>query len=160
MNTVGNLVHDSVPIDNNEDNNKVERTWGKIPEIKVNSTLGKCHHHEILAMIDGYDPKRGQKVAGHRGYFLKGAGALLNLALVNYGMSFLAKKGYTPIQTPYFMKKSIMAETCQLSDFEESLYKVGGEKAEEENVLIATSEQPISAFFKDEWVDKKETPIR
>ena len=160
VNTVGNLVHDSVPIDNNEDNNKVERTWGKIPEIKVNSTLGKCHHHEILAMIDGYDPKRGQKVAGHRGYFLKGAGALLNLALVNYGMSFLAKKGYTPIQTPYFMKKSIMAETCQLSDFEESLYKVGGEKAEEENVLIATSEQPISAFFKDEWVDKKETPIR
>lgn len=111
-------------------------------------------------MIDGYDPKRGQKVAGHRGYYLKGAGALLNLALVNYGMSFLAKKGYTPIQTPYFMKKSIMAETCQLSDFEESLYKVGGEKHEEENVLIATSEQPISAFFKDEWVDKKEMPIR
>ena len=56
---VGNIVHDSVPVDNNEDNNKVERTWGKISEIKVNSTLGRCHHHEILAMIDGYDPRRG-----------------------------------------------------------------------------------------------------
>jgi len=36
-------------------------------------------------MIDGYDPKRGVKIAGHRGYFLKGAGTLLNLALINYG---------------------------------------------------------------------------
>lgn len=50
-------------------------------ELKINSTVGKCHHHEILAMIDGYDPKRGQKIAGHRGYFLKGYGAMLNMAL-------------------------------------------------------------------------------
>ncbi len=55
-------------------------------------------------MIDGYEPKRGQKIAGHRGFFLKGPGALLNLALINYGVSFLAKKGYTPIQPPFFMK--------------------------------------------------------
>lgn len=86
VNKVGNLVHESVPISNNEDENRVERTWGNISEIKVNSTLGRCHHHEILAMIDGYDPKRGCKLAGHRGYFLKGYGALLNLALVNYGL--------------------------------------------------------------------------
>ena len=59
VNTVGNLVHDSVPLEKNEDLNKVVSTWGKISDIKVNSTLGKCHHHEILAMIDGYDPKRG-----------------------------------------------------------------------------------------------------
>lgn len=99
-------------------------------------------------------------MAGHRGYFLKGAGALLNLALVNYGITFLAKKGYTPIQTPYFMKKSIMNETCQLSDFEESLYKVDSGIKNEDYVLIATSEQPISAYFREEWLDKKELPIR
>lgn len=62
------------------------RTWGTIPNIIINSTKGFAHHHEILSMIDGYDPKRGQKIAGHRGYFLKGMGALLNMALVNYGM--------------------------------------------------------------------------
>jgi len=60
VNSVGNLVHDSVPIEKEEDLNKVERTWGKIPELKINSTPGKCHHHEILAMLDGYDPKRGE----------------------------------------------------------------------------------------------------
>ena len=48
-------------------------------------------------MIDGYDPKRGSKVSGHRGYFLKGWGAILNMALVNYGLHFLMKWKYTPL---------------------------------------------------------------
>ena len=66
---------------NNEDDNKVERTWGEIKPQVINSTPGNCHHHEIMAMIDGYDMKRGSKIAGHRGYFLKGYGVLLNMAL-------------------------------------------------------------------------------
>ena len=45
-------------------------------------------------MIDGYDPKRGRKIAGHRGYFLKNYGVLLNQALINYGLKFLLKKKY------------------------------------------------------------------
>lgn len=67
-------MHDSVIVSNNEDNNEVVRSWGTKIDMKVNSTLGKCHHHEVMAMIDGYDPKRGSKIAGHRGYFLKGYG--------------------------------------------------------------------------------------
>jgi seryl-tRNA synthetase len=166
LKSIGNLVHDSVKIDNNEDNNPVVRTWGKIPEIQVNSTKGRAHHHEVLAMIDGYDPKRGQKIAGHRGYFLKGMGAMLNMALVNYGMQFLNKKGYTVIQTPFFMKKSIMAETCQLSDFDDQLYKVStgkdanAEDPDNEFYLIATSEQPISAYFHKEVIEGSELPIK
>lgn len=89
VNKIGNFLHESVPISKTEDGNKIEKTWGEIKNIKINSTLGKCHHHELLSMIDGYDPKRGSKIAGHRGYFLKGYGAILNLALVNFGMQFL-----------------------------------------------------------------------
>ena len=91
--------------------------------------------------------ERGQKVAGHRGFFLKGVGVLLNQALINYGISTLYKAGYTPLQPPYFMKANIMHETCQLSDFEENLYKVEGAGAEDAKesdgkgyYLIATSE--------------------
>jgi seryl-tRNA synthetase len=76
--SVGNIVHESVVDALDEKDNKVERTWGEKSDLKINSTLGHCHHHELLAMIDGYDPKRGSKIAGHRGYFLKGAGYLLN----------------------------------------------------------------------------------
>ena len=172
LKTVGNIVHESVKIDDNEDNNEVIKVWGNIPNIKVNGTLGALPHNKILALIDGYDPKRGSRIAGHRGYFLKGKGALLNLALINYGMSFLVNKGYTPIQTPYFMKKNIMGETCQLSDFDDQLYKVStgkndkemkqneNEDEDDDKYLIATSEQPISSYYYNEVIDPSELPIR
>ena len=75
-----------------------------------------------MQILDIVEFERGQKISGHRGYFLKGAGVLLNQALINYGLQCLVKKGYVPLQPPFFMKKSIMEETCQLSDFEENLY--------------------------------------
>lgn len=58
-----------------------------MPEhIKVDGkTKGHLHHYQLLAMIDGFDPKRGSKIAGHKGYYLKGPGLLINLALINYG---------------------------------------------------------------------------
>jgi seryl-tRNA synthetase len=106
VNSVGNIVHDSVPVYNDEKYNRVERTWGDhIPRLKITEKLGGLHHHLVLEGIGGYDAKRGQKVAGHRGYFLKGPGVLLNSALSNFGLSVLTKRGYTSIQPPYFMKK-------------------------------------------------------
>jgi seryl-tRNA synthetase len=57
------------------------------------------------------------------------------------------------------MKKHIMAETCQLSEFDESLYKVSG-NGSEEFYLIATSEQPISAMYRGERLDEKELPLK
>lgn len=92
---------------------------------------------------------------------MKGYGALLNMALINYGMQFLVKRKYTPFQPPYFLKKSIMEKTCQLSDFEENLYKIPAEKKDEDDkYLIATSEQPLSAFYANEWIEPKELPLR
>lgn len=67
---------------------------------------------------------KGVKVAGNRGYFLKGNGLLLNQALIAYGMQFLVARQHTPIQTPFFMNKDVMAATAQLEDFDEQLYKV------------------------------------
>lgn len=157
MSTVGNFVHESVPVSDNEDNNAVVRTWGEIPNIKLTEKRGGLNHHKILQAIGGYDPERGQKVAGHRGYFLKGMGVLLNNALVNYGMTFLHKKGYDLVQPPFFIKKEIMAETCQLSDFNENLYKVVGDE-NEEYYLTATSEQPISAMHRHEWIEETDLP--
>lgn len=104
--------------------------------------------------------ERGQNIAGHRGYFLKGPGVLLNQALINYGLTFLTSHEYTPLQPPFFMKQSIMQETCQLSDFEENLYKVVGESKEEAMYLVATSEQPISALHRKEWLEPADLPFR
>ena len=159
---VGNLVHESVPISDNEEHNKVEKTWGTPNKMVIDGKPGSAHHHEVLKFIGGFDPERGNKVAGHRGYFLKGYGVLLNQALIQYGIQFLSKFSYTPVQTPYFMKHSVMTETCQLSDFDENLYKIvnSNNPDEEPKYLIATSEQPISGMYRKEWLEPKELPLR
>ena len=47
-------------------------------------------------------------------------------ALINYGLQFAYKRGYSPVQTPFFMRTEIMAECAQLSQFDDELYKVTG----------------------------------
>lgn len=161
LSLIGNIVHHDVPVSKDEELNQVVSTWGDIPELKVDGrTLGHLHHHEIMECLDMVEFERGQKIAGHRGYFLKGVGVLLNQALINYGMTFLNGQDYTALQPPFFMKQSIMQETCQLSDFEENLYKVHGQSADEPMYLIATSEQPISALHRNEWIEPADLPIK
>jgi seryl-tRNA synthetase len=48
IDTVGNIVHDSVPVSNNEDDNAVIRTWGQIPDIKITDKRGGLNHHKVL----------------------------------------------------------------------------------------------------------------
>jgi len=156
ISTIGNIVHDSVPVNNDEDHNELQRIWA--PEgVKVEKR-DVLSHHEVLTRLDGYDPERGVKVVGHRGYFLRKWGVFLNQALINYGLEFLDSKGYTPLQTPQFMLKEYMAKTAQLEQFDEELYKVVD--GENDKYLIATSEQPISAFHADEWLVTKDLPIK
>ncbi|TVY85183.1 Cytoplasmic Serine--tRNA ligase [Lachnellula suecica] len=158
--TIGNIVHDSVPIaDTEEGNNTVIRTWA--PEGITVEKRDVLSHHEVLTRLDGYDPERGVKVSGHRGYFLRKWGVFLNLALVNYGLEFLDSKDYTPLQAPQLMNKDQMAKTAQLEQFDEELYKVVVDSdPQNDKYLIATSEQPISAAHADEWLVPKDLPIK
>ncbi|CEG01469.1 Aminoacyl-tRNA synthetase, class II [Ostreococcus tauri] len=150
---LGNIVHDSVPIDDNEDNNKVERVWG---EKRMEENLP--NHVDLIAMLDIADTEQGTEVAGGRGYYLKGAGALLNQALINYALAFLSSRGHTPLATPFFMRQDRMAECAQLADFDEQLYKVTGEG--EDKYLIATSEQTCCSYLRKRWLNTNQLPIR
>ena len=141
-------------------NNEVLRKW--LPDEALPSREICLSHHEVLTRIDGYDPERGQKIVGHRGYCLTGCGLFLNDALLNYGKQFLHKRGYTAIQPPFFMFRDYMAKTAQLEQFDEELYKVveNEGKPDTDKYLIATSEQPISALHAGEWLQAKELPIK
>jgi seryl-tRNA synthetase len=158
---IGNVLHDSVVISDDEDENKVERTFGNCEFRK------KYSHVDLIHMIDGVDTERGATISGGRGYFLTGPALFLEHALIQLALRVLYKKGYKPLYTPFFMRKEIMQEVAQLSQFDEELYKVigkGSEKSEEKEVeekyLIATSEQPIAAFHRDEWLPESALPIR
>ncbi|CAN0909868.1 Serine--tRNA ligase, cytoplasmic [Linum grandiflorum] len=153
LRTVGNLVHDSVPISKDEANNEVVRVWGeKRTDKKLKS------HVDLVELLGIADLKKGADIAGSRGYYLKGDGVLLNQALINYGISFLRRRGFTALQTPFFMVKEVMAQCAQLDQYDEELYKVTGEG--DDKYLIATAEQPVCAYHLDEWIHPTELPTR
>ncbi|XP_076313605.1 seryl-tRNA synthetase isoform X2 [Tachypleus tridentatus] len=157
---VGNWIHDSVPISNDEEENEVIRVWGDV------ETRKKYSHVDLIHMIDGVDGERGAVTAGGRGYYLLNAAVFLEQALIQLALHILHKKKFKILSTPYFVRKEIMQEVAQLSQFDEELYKVIGksdkdnEASSEEKYLIATSEQPIAAFHRDEWIPTEQLPIR
>lgn len=158
---IGNHLHESCIVSNDEDENGVERIFGDC------TTRKKYSHVDLVVMVDGSDGDRGAVTAGGRGYYLKGALVFLEQALINLAMKMLYSKGYVPLYTPFFMRKEVMQEVAQLAQFDEELYKVvgkGSEKQDEsgldEKYLIATSEQPIAAYHRDEWIPTESLPIR
>ncbi|XP_047996635.1 serine--tRNA ligase, cytoplasmic [Leguminivora glycinivorella] len=158
---IGNHLHESVPVHDDEEHNKVERTHGDC------TVRTKYSHVDLICMIDGMDGDRGTVVAGGRGYYLKGPAVFLEQALVQLSLRMLLNKGYTPLYTPFFMRKEVMQEVAQLAQFDEELYKVigkgsenKGDSAVEEKYLIATSEQPIAAYHRDEWLAEASLPIK
>lgn len=155
---IGNIVHESVPVSKNEDENAEIRKWGEFKSNVFESGTPLLNHVDLMTRLDGIDTVQGALVAGSRGYYMKGPMVLLNLAIIQYGIAFLAKRGYTPLWTPFFMNKQIMGEVAQLEQFDEELYKVTGEG--DDKYLIATSEQPIAAFHRESRIEAKELPIR
>lgn len=158
---IGNILHESVPISNDEEENKVERTYGDCTQKK------RYSHVDLIHMIDGLDGDRGTNVSGGRGYFLIGPAVFLQHALIQLALRQLFTKGYKPLYTPFFMRKDAMQEVAQLSQFDEELYKVIGKGSErsddkeiEEKYLIATSEQPIAAYHRNEWIPENALPIK
>ncbi|KAK6135970.1 hypothetical protein DH2020_030308 [Rehmannia glutinosa] len=156
LSIIGNLVHDSVPVNNDEENNAIVRSWGeKRTEPKLKN------HVELVELLGIADLKKGAhcaNVAGGRGFYLKGDGVRLNQALINFGLDFLEKRGFTALQTPFFMRKDIMAKCAQLAQFDEELYKVTGEG--DDKYLIATAEQPLCAYHLDDWIHPSQLPLR
>ncbi|KAL1132678.1 hypothetical protein AAG570_010630 [Ranatra chinensis] len=150
---IGNHLHPSVPISDDEDQNEVVRIWGDVTSKK------RYSHVDLIHMIDGIDADMGAVVAGGRSYYLKGPAVMLQYALVKMALERWQELGYTPIYTPFFMRKEVMQQVAQLSQFDEELYKVTlGEL--DEKYLIATSEQPLAALHRGQWLPETSLPLR
>ena len=148
---VPNILEKNVPVGNDEHDNKEITVHGP----KINTTQVKSHQ-EIIENIGGADLKRAAKIAGRRFYFLTGDLARLEMALVNYAIDILYQKGYSLTIPPFFMNREAYEGVVDLNDFEEVMYKV----EEQDFYLIATSEHPLTARFKDEILELKEEPLR
>lgn len=149
---VGNIIDEDVPISDSEDDNEIVKKYGEVPEFDFEP----LNHVDLIEKIDGADMKTAAEVAGARFYYLKQDILHLNLALIQFALNELEAKGYIPLQTPFFVKGEVAAETSELGEFEETLYKV----ANEDLYLIATAEQTLAALHRDEIIAPEDLPIQ
>ncbi len=149
---IPNILHESVPYGKDSSKNEEIRRWGKIP--KFNFDL--IPHGELLEKLDLADFQRATKVSGAGFYYLKNELALLDLALQRFAIDFLIKKDFTLIEPPLMLRKEVYEGVTSLDDFENMMYKIENE----DFYLIATSEHPIVAMFKDEVLEEKKLPIK
>ena len=147
-----NILDDSVP-QGKDDTENVE-----IKQVGTPRTLDfELKNHGQLAADKGWaDFERATKIAGAGFYFLKGNLVLLDLALQRFALDLLAQRGFTPILPPFMINRSSYEGVTDLDDFENVMYKIDGDDA----YLIATSEHPIGAMYRDEIFEEKDLPLR
>lgn len=160
---IGNLIHPDVPISNDEENNAIVREYGKILKPEDVGLEKLLSHVDLIEMIGGLNTEKGSLIAGNRGYFLQSTGIWLQQALIQYALRFIDNLGFQLLYTPFWMRKQVMGQVAQLSQFDEELYKIissKGAEDSEEKYLIATSEQPIAALHLNEWISASSLPLR
>ena len=148
--SIPNLIHESVPVGEDDSANKEIKKWGNIPkfDFKVKD------HIDISEDLDLVDLERAAKVAGARFYYLKNDLVRLNQALINFGLDFLAEKGYSIIQPPYMINRESMEGAVIAEDFEEVIYKI----QDEDLYMIGTSEHAMAAMHSKEIIEGKDIP--
>ncbi|HRY62251.1 MAG TPA: serine--tRNA ligase [Candidatus Paceibacterota bacterium] len=146
---VPNVPDMSVPEGASDADNKEIKTWGNIAKFDFTPKS----QHEILLDLDMVDFDRGIKVSGFRGYFLKNDGFLLSMAIWQFCIDSLVKKGYSPLLAPSLVKKEPFYGTGYLPQGEEDLYKT-----QDADYLAGTAEVGTMGFYMDEIVPKEILP--
>ena len=113
-------------------------------------------HVELGKLLGAIDTERGAKVAGSRSYYLTGAGALLEFALVNYAISSATKSGFIPVIPPVLVNPAAMEGTGFLGQAAENVYHL----ERDEVYLVGTSEVPLAAMHMDEILPAEKLPLR
>lgn len=147
-----NIMHESVPVGKDENDNVEVRKWGKPPDFDFKPR----DHIDIATSLGLIDLERAAKVAGARFYYLRGDLVKLNYALIRLGLDFSEAKGYQLTQPPYLLRREAVGGAVALSDFEDVIYKVEAEDL----YLLATAEHALLAQYMDEILDGKSMPLR
>ncbi len=148
---IPNLPHESVPVGKDESDNVEVRRWGEPREFSFEPKP----HWEIGERLGILDFERGARLSGSRFTVIKGWGARLERALINFMLDLHSKKGYREVCPPHLVRPEVLIGTGQLPKFEEDLYK-----CERDNLyLIPTAEVPLTNLFRGEILKEEDLPI-
>jgi seryl-tRNA synthetase len=149
---VPNLPHHSVPFGRSEADNVVVRYWGQPREFHFQP----LPHWELGESLDIIDFERGVKISGPRFYVLKGAGAKLERALINFMIDLHTERhGYKEVYPPFLVKREAMIGTGQLPKFEDDMYLC----CRDDLFLNPTAEVPVTNLYRDEILPPGSLPI-
>jgi seryl-tRNA synthetase len=151
-----NMTHPDAPVGKDAAANKVVARHGEPRKFDFKAR----DHVDLCESLDLADFEAGTKVSGQKFYFLKNEGALLEIALVQYAMQTVLKRGYTPVITPDLARVEVLegigfqprdpdANTRQI-------YTV----ADTDLCLIATAEITLGGMHRDQIFEEEKLPLR
>jgi seryl-tRNA synthetase len=147
-----NMPHQSVPLGVSADDNPVVHTWGAPSRFD----FAPRAHWDIGENLGILDFERAAKITGARFALLKGAGALLERALINFMLDLHTKQhGYLEVLPPFMTNRAAMTGTGQLPKFREDLFKLEGW----DYFLVPTAEVPVTNIHRDEILPAEALPL-
>lgn len=149
--SIPNMLHESVPTGESEDDNIVIRTHNDY--LKSGS---KKDHVDLANSLGLIDLESAAKISGARFYFLKKELVKMNQALINYALDFLEEYGYQLIQPPFMLKNDAIKGSIIMDDFEDVIYKIENEDL----YMIGTSEHAMASMHMDEILDSRKLPLK
>jgi seryl-tRNA synthetase len=152
--TVPNVPHESVPVGPDESANVEARQWGEAPRFDFEPQ----DHVDIGTRLGILDLERAAKIATARFAILRGAGARLERALINFMLdTHTSEHGYEETLPPFIVNRDSLFGTGQLPKFEADLFKLTDERG---LYLIPTAEVPVTNIHRDEILDASELPMK
>ncbi|MBF0327920.1 MAG: serine--tRNA ligase [Nitrospirae bacterium] len=148
---IPNIPHGSVPEGKDENDNTETRRWGTPREFDFTA----LNHWDIAEALDIIDFERGAKITGARFAVMKGMGARLERALMNFMLDLNTSKGFKEIFPPILVNRESMTGTGQLPKFAEELFRT----VDPEFYLIPTAEVPVTNIHRNEILGEDQLPV-
>ena len=150
MMKIPNIIHDSVPIGKDDNENVEIQKYGE----PVVPTYEIPFHGEILEKLGGIDLDSARRVAGNGFYYLMGDVARLHSAVLTYARDFMIDKGFTYCIPPYMIRADVVTGVMSFEEMDAMMYKIEGEDL----YLIGTSEHSMIGKFKGQLLNKENMP--
>lgn len=150
MMKIPNIIHESVPIGENDSKNVEIEKFGDpvVPSYEI------PYHADIMESLSGLDLDSARRVAGNGFYYLMGNIARLHSAILSYARDFMINKGFTYCIPPYMIRGDVVDGVMSFEEMDAMMYKIEGEDL----YLIGTSEHSMIGKFKGQLLKKNELP--
>lgn len=147
-----NLPHESVPVAADEADNRPWPPEGEFREFEV----APRPHWELAPALGILDLERGVKLAGSRGYVLRGDGARLQQALIRFFLDMAQRRGFEQCYVPCMLPAEMLLGSAQLPKFADTVYQ----DADAGLYMLPTAEVALTNLHRDEILDEGELPLR